>query len=126
MALSRNVNVKEETIVYRGVNLKFPSEIGIGSKFYFREFISTSTKKEFSENWIKNKGTLMIIKIKNNGTNGHKNYCYYIEDITYSKNQYEVLFSSHCYFMVTNLKHEKNIDLCLFNLRRMLIRFNIR
>ena len=33
----------------------------------------------------------MIIKIKNNGTNGHPNYCYYIEDITYTKNQYEVL-----------------------------------
>ena len=110
LALSRNINVKEDTVVYRGVNLKFPPEIGIGSKFYFREFISTTTKEEFAKNWIKNKGTIMIIKIKNNGTNGHKNYCYYIEDITISKHQFEVLLSSHCFFTVTNIKHEKDID----------------
>ena len=52
----------------------------------------------------------MIIKIKNNGTNGHKNYCYYIEDITISKDQYEVLISSHCYFTVTKIVHKKDID----------------
>ena len=47
-ALSRNKNVKDDTIVYRGVKkFKFPSEIGIGSKFYFREFLSTSTHKDF-------------------------------------------------------------------------------
>ena len=110
LALSRNINVKDETLVYRGVNLKFPSEIGIGSKFYFREFVSTSTSQEFSEQWIDNSGTLMIIKIKNNGTNGHQNYCYYIEDITISEDQYEVLISSHCYFTVTKIEHKKNID----------------
>ena len=52
----------------------------------------------------------MIITIKNNGVNGHPNYCYYIEDITYTKNQYEVLISCHCYFSVTNIIHEKEID----------------
>ena len=110
-ALSRNKNVKDDTIVYRGVKkFKFPSEIGIGSKFYFREFLSTSTHKDFSENWIKKDGTLMIIKIKNNGTNGHPNYCYYIEDITYTKNQYEVLISSHCYFTVTKVIRGNKID----------------
>ena len=52
----------------------------------------------------------MIIKIKNNGTNGHPNYCYYIEDITYTKNQYEVLISSHCYFTVTKVIRGNKID----------------
>ena len=116
LALSRNKNVKTDTIVYRGVRgNKFPSDIGVGSKFYFREFLSTSTHKKFSENWLKNKdgikeGTLMMITIKNNGTNGHPNYCYYIEDITYTKNQYEVLISSHCYFTVTNIEHKEKVD----------------
>ena len=52
----------------------------------------------------------MIITIKNNGTNGYPNYCYYIEDITYTKNQYEVLISSHCYFTVTNIEHKEKVD----------------
>ena len=116
LALSRNKNVKDDTIVYRGVRkFKFSSDIGVGSKFYFREFLSTSTDKKFSENWLKTnndskEGTLMIISIKNNGTNGYPNYCYYIEDITYSKKQNEVLISSHCYFTVTNIEHKESID----------------
>ena len=109
-ALSRNKNVEEGTIVYRGVMFPFPKDIGIGSKFYFREFISTSTRKDFCEEWIDYQGTIMEIKIKNNGINGYPNYCYYIEDITISEEQYEVLISSHCYFTVTNIKHENKID----------------
>ena len=111
LALSRNKNVKDDTIVYRGIKqYKFSSEVGIGSKFYFREFLSTSIKKEISENFIEKNGTLMIIKIKNNGTNGHPNYCCYIEDITYTKDQYEVLISSHCYFTVTKIIRKEQID----------------
>ena len=110
LALSRNINVEEDTVAYRGIGLKFPPEIGIGSKFYFREFISTSIYQNFAEEWIEYNGTILVIKIKNNGINGHKNYCYYIEDITYTEEQYEVLFSSHCYFTVTNIKREKKID----------------
>ena len=67
--------------------MNFPKDIGIGSKFYLQEFVSTSLKKNFSEEWIEHKGTIFIITIKNNGTNGHPNYCYYIEDITISKIQ---------------------------------------
>ena len=88
----------------------FPKDIGIGSKFYFREFISTSTREDFCEEWIDYQGTIMEIKIKNNEINGYPNYCYYIEDITISEEQYEVLISSHCYFTVTNIKHENKID----------------
>ena len=104
-------NVQDDTIVYRGIkNFKFSQEIGTGSKFYFREFLSTSKNRQFSEEWINGKGTLMIITIKNNGTNGYKNYCCYIEDITISKNQYEVLFASHCYFIVKKIERKKDID----------------
>ena len=116
LALSRNKNVEDGLIVYRGVKkFKFSSDIGVGSKFYFREFLSTSKEKKFSEDWLirnndSKEGTLMIITIKNNGTNGYPNYCYYIEDITYTKNQYEVLISSHCYFTVTNIEHKESID----------------
>ena len=110
LALSRNKNVKENTVVYRGVKYKFPSDIGIGSKFYFREFVSTSIKKEFCEDWINNKGTIMIITIKNNGINGHPNYCYYIEDISMNPKEFEVLISSHCYFTVNKIVKENNIE----------------
>ena len=119
LALSRNKNVKDGTIVYRGAKLKFSSDIQINSGFYFREFLSTSTKKEFCIDWINNKGTIMEITIKNNGTNDLPNYCYYIEDITYTTEQYEVLFSSHCYFKVTKIIKTKDIDfvhlICLGN-----------
>lgn len=111
LALSRNKNVKNGTIVYRGIkNIKFSSDIQVNSSFYFREFLSTSIKKEFCLNWIENKGTILEIAIQNNGTNDLPNYCYYIEDITYTENQYEVLFSSHCYFKVTKIKRSKDID----------------
>ena len=110
LALSRNKNIEEDKIVYRGVKLPFPPEIGVGSKFYFQEFISTSKRIEFCLEWIDYKGTIMEIKIKNNGVNGHPNYCYGIEHITYTNNQDEVLISSHCYFTVTNIRHENQID----------------
>ena len=70
--------------------MQFPPEIQIGSIFYFQEFLSTTIKKSFAEQWIKGKGTLMEITIKNNGTNGFPNYCYYIEDISINK---KVFFS---------------------------------
>ena len=112
LELKNNKNVKENQIVYRALrDRKFPSDIGIGSKFYFREFISTSTRKKFALDWLYGQnGTILIIKLKNNGTNGHPNYCFYIEGITISKNQYEVLLSSHCYFTLTNRDFGKKIE----------------
>ena len=52
----------------------------------------------------------MTITIKNNGINGHPYYCFYAEDITMHKEEYEVLISSHCFFTVTKIKRGKNID----------------
>ena len=67
-SLYKNKNVEEGVIVYRGINkLKLPNDIGIGSKFYFREFISTSRKEDKARGFIESHiGSLFIIKIKNN------------------------------------------------------------
>ena len=110
-AIYRNKNVKNGQIVYRAIRtFRFPLVIKVGDKFYFREFLSTSTQKQFSMNWLQGCGTFLIITITNNGTNGHSNYCYYIENITYCKNQYEVLFASHCLFTLTKIERQEKID----------------
>ena len=111
-SLSNYKNVEEDTIVYRGIKIfKFPPDIGVGSKFYLREFLSTSKDKLFSEKWLEGlSGTFMTINIKNNGTNGHINYCSYIESITYTPKQEEVLFCSHCYFTITKINRNDFID----------------
>ena len=111
LALSRNKNVEDDTIVYRGIgNRKFPQSIGVGSKFYFREFTSTSKDKSAAEEFQEDEGTLLIIRIKNNGTNGYPNYCFYINDISHFDNEEEVLISSHCYYIVTKIEHKRDID----------------
>ena len=84
---------------FRGVNSIFPEELGIDTKFYFREFISTTTDKKIAINFAKEK-TLMEIIIKNNGTNNHPNYCFNIENFSYYKFEKEILISSMCYFKV--------------------------
>ena len=110
--LLNNKNVVNDTIVYRGVkNFKFPPEIGVGSKFYLREFLSTSLEPQFAKDWMRNyPGTYMEIIIKNNGTNGHPNYCSSIEEITYTEKQDEILFSCHCYYTVTKIIRNDFVD----------------
>ena len=72
LALSRNKGVKENTIVYRGIrDFRFPKETVKGSKFYLTEFMSTSTNMNVAKGFMGGNGTLMEIKIKNNGTNNH-------------------------------------------------------
>ena len=107
LAIKNNKNVKDNTIVYRGIEkYKFPSQIGVGSKFYFREFISTSKRIDIANEFIKysKQGTIMEITIKNNGTNGSPNYCYYIAGISEFPREKEILFSSHCLFSVSKIK----------------------
>ena len=110
-AIFRNNNVKNGKEVYRAIKtFRFPTYIKEKSKFYFREFLSTSTNRQFSTNWLGGVGTFLIITITNNGTNGHKNYCYYIEDISCCKGQYEVIFACHCSFILEKIERTKNID----------------
>ena len=116
LALRNNINVKNNTVVYRGISkFRFPSEIGIGSKFYIREFVSTSLKRKIAEQFMnynnkKAGGTLMIITIKNNGNDGHPNYCYHIKGISQYQKEDEVLISCHCYYTVTDIDRKNNFD----------------
>ena len=116
LALSRNKNVKDFQVTYRAIaNYKFPDNINKGDNFYLREFISTSKSKKFCKDWLRdNEGTLLEITIKNNGTNGHANYCFYIDDIlTVSSGQEEILISSHCSYTITEIKRGKIDEISL-------------
>jgi hypothetical protein len=93
-------NVKNNLIVYRGVNLKLPGNIRVGSKFFLREFCSTSVKEKVEEQFASD-GTLFIIKIKNNGINQNENYCLNIREYSKFRDEDEILITCHCYFSVT-------------------------
>jgi len=124
-SLKKNRNVKDGTIVYRGVNtFKFPKDMGIGSQFYFREFISTSTDIKIAHNFLKNKiGTLLKIKIKNNR---ERNYCFGIKNFSRFATEGEILISAFCRFIITEIiRNEEGKDFvtleCLgFNLDDLL------
>ena len=109
LALERNINVPKEVVVYRGVKEKFPKEMIEGSKFYIREFISCSTSLIKAKELAEPKGTVMIITIKNNGTNGEKNYCFSLKDISKEGDE-EILVSSHCYYTLNKIEKENNLD----------------
>ena len=108
-SLKINKNVKEGTIVYRGLSfLKFSDEINVGSKFYFKEFISTSINKEQAEKFCSKDGTILTIIIRNNKK---RNYCYNITNYSLCKNEEEILISSFCLFSVRKIKRvDKGVD----------------
>ena len=103
-------NVANGTMVYRGVCFKLPNNIGVGTKFYFPEFLSTSTDIDIAKE-IAMDGTLMYISILNNGTNGKKVYCRNIEYISDYPFQKEILFTSYCQFKVTKIEKTPNLDI---------------
>ena len=118
-AIISNNNVKNNSIVYRGMADQFNDDINVGSQFYFSSFVSTSYDKEQAEGFLqyqknhkkKDKGTLMEIKLLNNGMNGnYLNYCFNIENISISPEQREVVICSHCYFQVTNITRSNPDD----------------
>ena len=75
-----NINVPDGTILYRGVCKKWPNNIGVGTKFFFPEFISTSKDINVAKSFG-GSGTLMYITVKNNGINGKNGYCRDVEYI---------------------------------------------
>jgi len=109
-AITQNINnVQNGTLVYRGVCFKLPNDIGVGQKFYFPEFLSTSTDIKIAQD-IANNGTLMYISIQNNGVNGKKIYCRNIEYISDYPFQKEILFTAYCQFRITNIQRTPNLD----------------
>ena len=110
-AITQNVNnVPNGIMVYRGVCFKLPNNIGVGTKFYFPEFLSTSTDIDIAKD-IAMSGTLMYITILNNGVNGKKIYCRNIEYISDYPYQKEILFTSYCQFKVTKIERTPNLDI---------------
>ena len=104
-------NVKDGTIVYGGENFKFTCNIGIGSKFYFRGFFSTSLEKKDAEMFCRGPNrTIMIITILNNNTNGFPNYCCDTREFSKYPDEKEVIITSHCSFIVTDITHINNTD----------------
>ena len=103
-------NVQNGTLLYRGVCFRLPNTIGVGSKFYFPEFLSTSRDINIAQE-IAGNGTLMYITVQNNGINGQKNYCRDIEYISDYPFQREILFTSYCQFRVTKIEKTPSIDL---------------
>ena len=98
----RTSNVNNGTVVYRGVSLPAPSDWKVGKRFYFAEFISTSTNIEVAKRFAMGQ-TLLVITIKNNGTQGKNNYCRYIEDLTQYKGEDEVLITAFCIFTIKRI-----------------------
>ena len=102
--------VTNGTILYRGVCFKLPNNIGVGTKFYFPEFLSSSRDINVAKSFG-NSGTLMYITVKNNGTNGKKIYCRDVEYITSCKGQKEIIFTSYCQFRITQIEKNPTWDI---------------
>ena len=98
----RTSNVKNGTIVYRGVSFPAPKDWKVGKRFYFGEFVSTSLDIEVAKDFA-NGFTLLVITLKNNGVNGRNNYCRYIEDITNIPGEEEVLITAFCIYTITKI-----------------------
>ena len=105
-----NTKVANGTILYRGVCFRLPNDIGVGTKFYFPEFLSTSRDINIAKD-IAGSGTLMHITIQNNGTNGKKVYCRDIEYISDYPFQKEILFTSYCQFRITKIEKTPFLDI---------------
>ena len=104
-----NQNVDNNILVYRGVNVKIPNNIGVGSTFYFSEFLSTSKDINIAKSFA-GTGTLMYITILNNGINGKKIYCRDVESISSYPNEKEIIITSYCYFRVTKIERSPQLD----------------
>ena len=132
-SLKKNRNVKDGTVVYRGVDtFKFPKDMGTGSQFYFREFISTSKKKSVSKNFAekdkeKGDGTILKIIIKNNR---ERNYCFAIKNFSVFPEEEEILISAFCRFIITDIQRNEggydfvNLECLGFNLDDLLKKEN--
>ena len=104
-----NQNVQNNIKVYRGVSKKLPNNIGVGSRFYFPEFLSTSKDINVAKGFA-GSGTLMEITIQNNGINGNNLYCRDVESISYYPTEREIIFTSYCYFRVTKIEKSAALD----------------
>ena len=109
-ALTQNFPIIQNgTVVYRGVQFKLPDNIGVGTKFFSPEFLSTSKDINIAKEFALN-GTLMFITIQNNGINGKKVYCRDIEYISDYPHQKEIVFTAYCQFRITKIEKTPFLD----------------
>lgn len=101
----RKSNVKDGTVVHRGIQFDPPRDWKVGQRFYFPQFISTSKNEDVAKFFATGGigSTILHITIKNNGTNGHNNYCRYIADISNFKGEEEVLITAFCRFTIKKI-----------------------
>ena len=100
---NKKSNIKNGTYLYRGVSKKFPDNLGVGYKFIFPEFISSSIDLNIAKNFGCG-GTLFKIRIEKNLSPNF--YCYYVDDISQVKGEKEVLITFGCSFQITKKKSE--------------------
>ena len=72
--------------------------------------MSTSTNINVAKAFMGEIGTLMEIKIQNNGTNNYLNYCYDVQKISCYPGEEEILISSHCCFVVEQITRGESYD----------------
>ena len=81
---------------------------------YSRGFFSASLEKRIVEVFAgmgsNSNKIIMEITILNNGTNGFPNYCCEVDSIRKYKGEKEVIITSHCSFIVTDIEHLDNYD----------------
>ena len=93
-------NVPNGNIYYRGVSRIFPEDLGVGAKFIFSEFISTSEDIMVALLWAEK--TLFKIRIENNNKNNY--YCSKIDKISNFPEEKEILITSNCTFQITKIE----------------------
>jgi len=102
-SLTKQSDVQDGSVVYRGVKYSIPEDWVVGKEFYFAEFVSTSLKKNVAKDFSNN-GTILYITIKNNKNNS---YCRNVEKLSHYIDEREVLITAYSHFKITKI--EKNI-----------------
>lgn len=93
--------VPNKTKVYRGVRgINFPESCPKGSKFYLKEFLSTSLNKNIANNFSSEGGCIMEITLLNT----NNTYCKDVTNVSIYPSEKEVLLTSHCEFTIQNIR----------------------
>ena len=102
---TRKSNVSNGTTFYRGVSRKFPSSLGVGSKFILAEFTSVSEDKKIALSFSGGV-TLLIVRIENNDPSHY--YCYDVNKLSMFSYEKEILITSNCTFQITKKNQDSN------------------
>ena len=85
--------IPENTVVYRGINTRIPSNWKVGDSFYFPGFISTSLSKKVAEDFG---NYILVITLHGKGYKG-------VERISYYPNEKEVLICPYSRYVISKI-----------------------